>query len=73
MTCDVNWHPIETAPKNGTAVLLFHPEWDTMEVGLQYDETGMWQQPNGDLLATPTHWLALPETPDHRPSKIRAG
>src|SRR3954471_18046675 len=44
------WQPIESAPANGTAVLLFHPSWDIPRVGLRFRKTGKWQQPDGDLL-----------------------
>jgi hypothetical protein len=57
------WQPIEIAPIDGTAVLLFHPAWDMVQVGIRYDGTGVWQSQCGDLLPTPTHWMPLPPLP----------
>ena len=75
MNSRCEWQPIETAPADGSAVLLFHPAWDTIQVGMRYPETMRWQQPCGDLLRKPTHWMALPPTPlrELHPSAIRAG
>jgi hypothetical protein len=58
------WQPISTAPQDGTAVLLFHPLWELMQVGLFDEDTRAWQGCNGDLLhRTPTHWMSLPLPP----------
>ena len=63
MTLDCKWQPIDTAPRHGTAVLLFHPAWDMLQVGIHYAETTQWQDFSGDLLQMPTHWMALPPPP----------
>ena len=63
MTAHCEWQPIDTAPCDGTPVLLFHPAWDVLKVGIRYDETNRWQQPCGDLLRPPTHWMRLPPSP----------
>jgi hypothetical protein len=63
MTDEADWHPIETAPHDGTPVLLFHPAWDMLTVGVHHEGCAVWQQPDGDLLRTPTHWTTLPEPP----------
>ena len=65
------WQPIDTAPCDGTAVLLFHPAWDTLQVGVHYDEVNAWQDPCGDLLRTPTHWMKLPPPPQERQADLR--
>jgi hypothetical protein len=65
MTQNSDWQPIETAPTDGTPVLLFHPAWDTLEIGIHYGCHPEWQQPNGDLLRMPTHWMVLPLPPPH--------
>jgi hypothetical protein len=71
------WQPIATAPKDGTAVLVFHPAWDTLQIGIHYGETETWQSTCGDLLRTPTHWMELPSSRPNgeaRPSNgFRAG
>jgi hypothetical protein len=63
MPSHCEWQAIDTAPRDGTAVLLFHPDWDMLQVGVRYPEVPDWQNPCGDLLRTPTHWMALPSTP----------
>jgi hypothetical protein len=63
------WKPIETAPKNGTAVLLFcqHPEAPRITDGFYADEVGRWI--DDDMLdvelrlGPPTHWRELPSPP----------
>ena len=55
---------------DGTAVLLFHPEWDMLQVGIHYAETCNWQNPCGDLLRTPTHWMALPSPPPRQEAAL---
>ena len=75
MNSQCDWQPIDTAPSDGTAVLLYHPSWDMLHVGVHYLETGKWQQPCGDLMPTPTHWMVLPPPPRAEPRRreIRAG
>ena len=63
MRARCEWQPIDTAPQDGTPVLLFHPAWDVPRIGIRYDETSSWQQPCGDLLRMPTHWMRLPPLP----------
>lgn len=72
------WQPIETAPKNGTHLLLFFPHENTIEVGYwdcYYAETGRgyegcsaWccseYQPAAMAFDEPTHWMPLPEPPE---------
>lgn len=69
------WLPIETAPKDGTRVLLWSLDADPalMPVIGEYDDDGpepwgaaWWQDPTTDhfpIDADPTHWLPLPGPP----------
>ena len=63
MTLQYEWMPIHTAPQDEAAVLLFDPAWDIFHVGIRYAGIAAWQQPSGDLLRTPTHWMPLPPPP----------
>jgi hypothetical protein len=59
------WRPIETAPKDGTAILLGHEcaafsGWWDDEYEWVDGETSMF----GDLTSyEPTHWMPLPQPP----------
>lgn len=54
------WQPIETAPRDGTWLLL----WDggCRLIGHFYPPEGRWDNADGDELK-PTHWTPLPEPP----------
>jgi hypothetical protein len=73
MTQECVWEPISTAPDDGTPVLVFHSDWEVMQVGIYYEETNTWQQPNGDLLQTPLYWQALPLPPHELSSGCPSG
>lgn len=74
---EAGWHPIETAPRDGTVVLLAVPTvpvlcgaWmNSMAEGDVWpDLTGEadWFSCGGENLAddmAPTHWMRLPEPP----------
>lgn len=72
------WQGIESAPKDGTKVLLIDME-DTAILGPTYAlaawEYGKWRD-MGDIGAagcdpyTPTHWMPLPEPPSAIPSDV---
>lgn len=56
------WQPIETAPRDGTRVLIWSPE-DAATFACAF-EAGRWQ--TGVWRAKPvpyTHWMALPSPP----------
>lgn len=70
------WQPIETAPRDGTAVLLYepdcwmHPVWVAQwERGGTYYREG-WRcfvAADGEEVLhpeKPTHWMPLPEPPE---------
>lgn len=61
------WQPIETAPKDGTRILMFHPR-DDGDVNIRMawwvvDRFGGhgWSFPSW---SGPTHWMPLPEPPN---------
>ena len=76
------WQPIETAPKDGTEVLVFG-KWfgeiaksapdakPEMHVAKFY-EHGVWNITGGDTYASwvkATHWMPLPTPPEMRDGK----
>lgn len=64
----MNWQPIETAPKNGTKILVaWINQWKTgphIEVCETGEEGGWFYSYDGDQpQSDPTHWMPLPEPP----------
>lgn len=68
----MEWRTIDSAPKDGTDILVFHPE--TIEylasIETTYFDTEIgWVDQSGenslvDLYGSePTHWMPLPESP----------
>jgi Protein of unknown function (DUF551) len=79
----VEWQPIETAPKDGSAILLYSPKHGTVEGGWDQVDGGGHPE-NGPSIYwwasryvvfedgpydAPTHWMPLPAPPDHAASK----
>ncbi len=70
------WQPIETAPKDGTRILLYFPvlpkhydQQSKISVGLSVNR-GWWVTALGagglyDGETRPTHWTPLPEPPEN--------
>lgn len=65
------WQPIETAPRDGTIILMFYP---TRYLGPNKTIVGKWTKYNGgswqndefsmsDTPEQPTHWMPLPAAP----------
>ena len=54
------WQPIETAPKDGTVVLLAHPKGRIAD-GCHHPRYGAWSWPY--VMSEPTHWAPLPAAP----------
>lgn len=52
------WQPIESAPKDGTRLML----WDSRNGG--YAVTGAWVAGSADDHETITHWQPLPDGPE---------
>ena len=60
-----DWQPIETAPRDGTSVLLIRAKaMDGGRLGHRIG-IGSWKQGQwkGDCTRAPTHWMPLPEPP----------
>lgn len=73
------WHPIETAPKDGSTVILYRPnapKWHQVTEG-SWDAQEYHKKPRpfwccpwriayngGDRDYPPTHWMPLPESPE---------
>lgn len=63
----VEWQPIETAPKDGTVILVCELEDDFVTIG-KFNE-GHWNgvdhgvHINSGLRIAPTHWMPLPDKP----------
>ena len=60
------WRDIETAPRDGTHVLLYAPAWPAPNTGWTFG-TGDWQDcpyhHGGDPEWKPAHWLPLSPPP----------
>lgn len=68
------WQPIETAPKDGTDILLgYYPTWPGLDLGKGSCEVAFWHGIkntwcgrvllNADGHFSPTHWMPLPPPP----------
>jgi Protein of unknown function (DUF551) len=58
------WQPIETAPRDGTMVLVFRaPEtgYEKRVYGVDYTKGGEWWLSRTQM--QPTHWMPLPPPP----------
>jgi len=68
------WQTIDTAPKDGTKVLLF-TRWEgdwVCEEAFEEAQIGFWQESelewDTDLIGTATHWQPIPKPPEHQSS-----
>ncbi len=57
----MNWQPIETAPKDGTEILLTDGHYK--RTGWYAKRIGVWSMDAAVSLAMPTHWAPLPAPP----------
>lgn len=69
-----DWQPIETAPKDGTPVILYlRAPWSRVEMAQWYEPWKSWQANIYEMIegdevlgigsAIPTHWMLLPAPP----------
>lgn len=56
------WQPIETVPKDGTPVDIWHPSVGRI-VGVWYDSDDGWPQLPDYIAREMTHWMPLPAPP----------
>ena len=61
------WQPIETAPKNGTRIIVFRPKANEYIHHISEDRwckigsTFCWARSNEKM--QPTHWMPFPQPP----------
>ena len=62
--CATGWQPIETAPKDGSDILIWQPKEDEQFVVYWDDVEDGWRfSPRHVLADEPTHWMPLPAPP----------
>lgn len=64
---DRQWQPIETAPKDGTRVMIYTPDMmGAVETGFYHEFTipPGWCADTRGKPRSPTHWMPLPKAPD---------
>jgi hypothetical protein len=61
----MQWQPIETAPKDGTCVLLFYPDLMIRSVVVGWYGSEGWVSDGFWVLdkLKPSHWMPLPDPP----------
>ena len=60
LMADMKWRLIESAPKDGTLILVFGGKHTTVDI--RAADSGWWNRyPVKDI--TPTHWMPLPSPP----------
>jgi hypothetical protein len=57
------WMPIETAPRDGTRVLLHYSPKRLTKIGYWDAGSGYWSAGQWFHEASPTHWQPLPAPP----------
>ncbi len=63
------WQPIETAPKDGSVILLWGRYWSDSQGWFPAPLQGQWNRDRWEAVwrysfgVRPTHWMPLPEPP----------
>lgn len=61
-TCMTNWQPIETAPKDGTEILVYS-DGRVISTFWSFCAEDWVDVLRGYTMRDPTHWMSLPEPP----------
>ena len=59
----MGWQPIETAPRDGTAVLVYD---ENLTYEIAYRHRAEWRYGPKGYSCKPTHWMPLPAPPEDR-------
>ena len=64
----MHWQPIETAPRDGTPILLWAGSLDWRDLGVpsigwMSNTMNVWCMKSADA-HEPTHWMPLPQNPE---------
>lgn len=66
------WQPIETAPRDGTPILVWVPEWcrdgspGWWVTAIRGNRAGRYSFDDGDEIVFPTYWMPVPDPPTHK-------
>lgn len=64
----MKWLPIETAPKDGTRVMVFRMHYlEDIAVCFYSNSQKEWVPVNGSVFPSGTHWMPLPPPPLSNP------
>jgi hypothetical protein len=62
----LGWQSIETAPKNGTMILVVEPKNHQQRLVYYHEPWGKWLSVPGRIQVRPTHWISIPDPPVSR-------
>lgn len=64
MTDDHGWRPIESAPRDGTAIILLEPAlYNNVNVWVGRWSRGAWRDDRKGYRLKPSHYLIIPAPP----------
>jgi len=63
LLASTGWWPIETAPRDGTAILVYEPGFFHTAAWEANEFKAGWTNAYGSWLVDVTHWMPLPEPP----------